>query len=353
MRIISHVLMFHGFPNSKKKMRGIVNLYDYALLENKSITPFFYKNRLFMGGYYPINIESIRLVESNQNFEFILESLRCLDALVSDWNNRIFWSSVTDKHLKTVLHFMDYFGSSKAKTRVFDDYIYVLFQCFIRNKQELYLNMEVIYKEEMARKLAHPFIMHNIEYGRSDRPRNQFEATNLWKRELFNIFKFANKITMDLDECQFTISLWSLLGTIDGTEMQQVIMKVGSNDKQYKYDQVYLISSELEEKYHAANFGIEKINTMDYTIIITRKHEKKEIEWYIPREQRIITWTMNRIKRMEAMKKEFKESNETEKNKCQQYWFIIVISIIVPIFAIFWRLSTMPPCDTGAGEDSF
>ena len=56
-------------------------------------------HRLFMGGYYPVHIESIRLIKSNKNFKAVMKALSCLDVVMSDRVKEEYWDSITDEHV--------------------------------------------------------------------------------------------------------------------------------------------------------------------------------------------------------------------------------------------------------------
>jgi len=83
--------------------------------------------------------------------------------------------------------------------------------------------------------------------------------TNLFKRELLDIFKFTKKITLRLytgSYIRYRISLWSLLSMIRKSSLEQIILELG---KQSDYDDlllIYPISSELKSAYNEANYNL-------------------------------------------------------------------------------------------------
>ena len=52
-----------------------------------------------MGGYYPINLASIRIMDTAKNFEDMVAALTALDTLLSGGNIRVGYD-IKDEHVK-------------------------------------------------------------------------------------------------------------------------------------------------------------------------------------------------------------------------------------------------------------
>ena len=235
---------------------------------------FFVIHRLFMGGYYRIHIISVRLISNSKNYESVMKSLSCLDAMMSGGIDSNYWKSITDSHIQIIKHLMESHGETEKK-HLLDQYIYQTFDCFIRSKHEIEVNALSLSNKKANKKMVnlmmHP--MERREYGEY-KGRDKYEMTNLIKREFLSVFTSINKIFLDMR--YNTISLYSLLRVIEGLPLETVIVQLGYQYEYDKFKEIYLISTELEEKYNTANFDISlKENTgydNDYVwCIITRK----------------------------------------------------------------------------------
>ena len=193
-----------------------------------------YLHRLFMGGFYPMGVESVRLIRSNKNFEEIMTALSCLDMMMSTEIYPGFWKKIKQKHVKIVKHL---FSKSAAENQ-FDEYIYETFECFIRSKQQIIVNVPDLNLEEVNDEMR-KLMMHRIEpdeKAKSGRngygPRRGEDMTNLIKKEFLNTFKYVKKIQFNICDHYnlYRIGLGSLLKIMNGTQIQEVILQVGKTE---------------------------------------------------------------------------------------------------------------------------
>ena len=124
-------------------------------------------HRLFFGGFHPIVIESVRLIHSNKNFEYIMRALYFFDSITS--NTRLLpssWSHIEDEHVDILAHLIKYQsdreeGADHQYKERYDGYIYQTFDCFIRNKREIYIRMENMANQKANEKMRN-LIMHPL-----------------------------------------------------------------------------------------------------------------------------------------------------------------------------------------------
>ena len=197
-----------------------------------------------MGGYYPIGIQSIRIIESAKNYESVIRALGFLDNFLSD---TIIEDSITEQtkqnYRNILLHLIaNYLKESNHK--ITDHYIYDTFACFCKNKQELYVDL---FKLKSGLFSGIQGVFFGFDY--------------LFEIELFQVFKFAKKITLDWAR-QYRISLLSLLSIIKRTSLQKIILLNGFQD--------YEIASDLAEKYGESGYEIyiEDVSSFEANIII-------------------------------------------------------------------------------------
>eukprot|EP00488_Nonionellina_sp_1-RS-2012_P001074 TRINITY_DN169_c0_g1_i1.p1 TRINITY_DN169_c0_g1~~TRINITY_DN169_c0_g1_i1.p1 ORF type:complete len:109 (-),score=24.19 TRINITY_DN169_c0_g1_i1:312-638(-) len=87
--------------------------------------------RLFIGGFMPIQIESVRIKATKQNFEEFIYCLYCLDWMLSGGFDDI---DMDKCDVSTINHLLNTALSSNISTeKRFDDYIYGTF-CCVRSK---------------------------------------------------------------------------------------------------------------------------------------------------------------------------------------------------------------------------
>lgn len=98
-------------------------------------------NRLFFGGYLPINIESIRIMNTMENFEEMVRALNHLDAFLSG-DDLVDGYGITEKHVKIIQILFSKFlsESDKMDQRIDDDYMLSCFKCFLEYKKNIEIN---------------------------------------------------------------------------------------------------------------------------------------------------------------------------------------------------------------------
>ena len=232
--------------------------------------------RLFFGGLMMVGIESIRLISNNKNFERITQSLCCLDSLVSNsFINEKVWKKIGIEDVNILRYLIgdnitdnNHNNNNNDNGIIYDNYIYSTWECFLRNKQQIVIsmpNMEESYVNAEMRDL----IMHSLEfegYPYKDKPRDLGDYTNLFKKQLFQIFCYTKNIKFITDRYS-RISLWTLSEIVSGSGVHEIYLQIyGSYDFVRRQ---YPISPLLVEKYAEINYNISDLKREgDYVICI-------------------------------------------------------------------------------------
>lgn len=103
--------------------------------------------------------------------------------------------------------------------------------------------------------------MHPLEKDKDVEPRDVGDMTNLFWKELLEIFGHATNIVLEssCDRDIFRISLESLLSIIEGSSVNQITLILG-----YDYNKLrslYDITFELKEKFKKMNYIISDLIT--------------------------------------------------------------------------------------------
>ena len=208
-----------------------------------------------MGGYHAIGIQSIRIIESAKNFGSIVRALCMLDNILS--NTAMI--DIKQEDIDVLKHLINHYNENDDK--IIDDYIYDTFDCFVKNKQEIYIRMFNLNQKVYSS--IRSIFWHPLEMGWW-KARSKEDKTNLFKKELFQIFKFTKKLTLNYNN-YYQISLWSLLSIIKTTSLEQIILKKGFED--------YIFSSDLRKEYIESGYEIISGTSKDdgYDYMIKRK----------------------------------------------------------------------------------
>ena len=105
--------------------------------------------------------------------------------------------------------------------------------------------------------------MHNLVQCRFNRKcRLEGDMTNLFKRELIDVFKYVKIFSFKTD-ILYTISLLSLLSIIKNSSLNKIILELGAISVLHKVENVYIISSDLKERFNLAGYDISDLFCYD------------------------------------------------------------------------------------------
>eukprot|EP01083_Nonionella_stella_P283726 965656_1 len=99
--------------------------------------------RLFFGGAWPIQIQSIRIRSTTQNFETFINSLCYLDTLLT--GGVMDDMRVREDDVFIIKCLMNGLVNTKETKKQFDEYIHSTFAAFTRSKKQIVLNLHEIY----------------------------------------------------------------------------------------------------------------------------------------------------------------------------------------------------------------
>eukprot|EP01083_Nonionella_stella_P283730 965661_1 len=97
--------------------------------------------RLFFGGAWPIQIQSIRIRSTTQNFETFVHSLWYLDTLLTG-GRMLFMKEVPNDDVFILECLMNGLVNTNETKRQFDDYIHSTCAAFTRSKKQIVLDLD-------------------------------------------------------------------------------------------------------------------------------------------------------------------------------------------------------------------
>ena len=159
-------------------------------------------------------------------------SLYYLDTMLTGGDTR-YDMRIKDDDVFILRHLMNKVLNKKEKkepTKKFDDYLYQTFDAFIQNKTHIVLDLYYLYDTKDRRIIS--LLMNNIlKRGRRESSSlSDKDMNNLFKVEIFEIFKnIQNIIIVDVDG-EYSFSMFALLSVIELSGVQQITIKVYKED---------------------------------------------------------------------------------------------------------------------------
>eukprot|EP01083_Nonionella_stella_P109206 318183_1 len=92
--------------------------------------------RLFFGGLWPIQIQSIRIRSTKQNFKKIIQCLHYVDSLMTGGDVRKMTKTVTEDDVLMIECLMNGLLNMNQSKKRFDDYIDSTLNAFTRSKTQ-------------------------------------------------------------------------------------------------------------------------------------------------------------------------------------------------------------------------
>ena len=221
---------------------------------------------MFFGNLTPINISSIRIIESSKKYEDVFGALCLLDQCLSDEKPESKYQS--GKHIKILNKLFNY-KLDKTEEKEFDEYVLDTFRCYVSHKQELVISLD--HMDYVKNKDRLKVIFYSLE--KQDKIRSNDDYTNLMKKELFTIFTKVERMSITVNE-YWTLSIYQLLIMIESTSLQQVKITMKIKSKKTWLNVLWESSSqELIDKANMMNFNIrfkKNIRWNNDEIIITK-----------------------------------------------------------------------------------
>ena len=223
--------MSPGFLVIRKRMKGNRYLFIFYLYYTQLIFAnllFINIFRLFFGDQYqPLNITSIRIIETCSNLEKQISAITALDAIISNNHNKVSKDSEYGPVLEELFSY-----SLSSKQQRYNKYLYQTFQCFVNHKQKIEISIPYIdlcVKDKALRKV----LFYDIVCKKEDKDNPDISGwidlnnkENLVKPDLFNIFKNIKEITIIASYGYYPCSLLLLSSIIQSTPATKVTIYV-------------------------------------------------------------------------------------------------------------------------------
>ena len=163
-----------------------------------------------VGGHVMIRVQSVRIVNTHQNFRDVFRALFIFDAMVSDGS---FYKNNLDIQQKDI----DFMKHLLHNSSSFDPYVVSVIQSYIRNKKEINLNMFGLWYLKSGQ--YGMVIQDKIQL--KDRENLDFEqmsfTSNLMSAKIFDILSYAKILnintTFDNSDC-FAFNLFYFLDIV-------------------------------------------------------------------------------------------------------------------------------------------
>ena len=189
---------------------------DYPWLHFLNCVPFSQfpeeDERLFIGGRYPLKMESVLMTETSQNFAKFFGVLWVFDAVVSGGDVREHELPPKKQHSKLDRLIKRCLGDLKETEVSFPDFVNGTFECFRQNKTEIV--MDLMQLDEDYMKVFYESIMHSVaERGWDD----EEDTVNQPKWDkLLAIFPNVRRVTVSCGyRGRFGLSLTVLLRVLN------------------------------------------------------------------------------------------------------------------------------------------
>eukprot|EP01084_Bolivina_argentea_P063326 115665_1 len=212
------------------------------------------EERLFIGGFYYMKIESVRVRATNDNYEKIIRSLCYLDIIITGGNEYMVKRSKIGKNGVLVIENLFNHALNKETSITLDRYIYDSFASFTHNKTQIVLDFHGL---KHANKEIRDLIVHEFKSTKTAK-----KKSNLLRLEMLLIFKNVNTIIItanashDVDQEgwgpdytyreQHSISIGGLLSLMDSRSLDKVVVKAESHKSRWN-NWIYSLWEEKEE----------------------------------------------------------------------------------------------------------
>ncbi len=118
-------------------MRGIQNQIICVCFYNNINLIFIY--RLYFGGHWPINIKTIRIRQTNENFCKFIRPLLYLDSLLNGADPYdVKGINILLKDIQMILYLMEWKLGQKPNNK-YPQYVFDTFKCFCNHKKQISL----------------------------------------------------------------------------------------------------------------------------------------------------------------------------------------------------------------------
>eukprot|EP01083_Nonionella_stella_P041659 112866_1 len=194
--------------------------------------------RLFFGGYHPLRVVSVRLIETKQNFAPIIYLFNYFDKMVSGATRMDMRSTmkITPADKIMLRQLLDHVLGNSASTQ-YDPYIISSFECFCHSKEQIALNLWSLYEinniddGKIRNMILHPLAVRDQT---DEKKRGDDDTNNLVRHEIFKVFTNLKRIaiasTLLSGKASCSISLVGLLSLFDVSKLLQQVVVTALSD---------------------------------------------------------------------------------------------------------------------------
>eukprot|EP01084_Bolivina_argentea_P315267 546154_1 len=217
--------------------------------------------RIYFGGYHLIQVESVRIRKTNQNFEEIIHGLCYLDNMITGAKQEQSGKRVpvAKKHIELIKNLFSQILNKYAKKQ-YDQYVLSSFYSFTLHKQQIILDLHEL---SIANKTMKDIILYELDkrWPEDEVVRNYNDFSNLFRKQMVFIFKNTESIIITTTSSDgyysYSISMIALLCLMEHSSLQQVIVKAfGKYENNWIYSLWCKDSSMLKEYYQKQKWVI-------------------------------------------------------------------------------------------------
>ena len=217
------------------------------------------------GGYWPIQIISIRLIKQAKKFQVIIGALYYLDIAIStswgygDAENMI---KVNPQWIGIIKDLFDFIISQKEENiGKYDNYIFSTFKCFVEHKRKLMIGLDdlLLFNKDFRNLIMGQLMSTHYEKDSISKMKGMItdiNDMNLPKKQFLTIFHNLQQLELYLSSNLYfyIISLSSLSSIIKShpsLKMVRIDLGYGS-----KIRSLYSLSEEMKKRYEHVGYNI-------------------------------------------------------------------------------------------------
>ena len=194
--------------------------------------------RLFFGDFRPLNLASIRIIQSNLNLRKYIQAITAFDCILSANIHSTNKIPKTARYGEIVSHLMadalDNDSRTSDNDRKLHRYIYQTFKTFIQNKEKLEIDIYNISQYVKDRKLSGLFFDSIVKYKLSGTPditswlyMEDVLKQNMIKSQIFELLPNIKEIHIFFKFGYYPFPLLALLSRIENTSINKVRICIG------------------------------------------------------------------------------------------------------------------------------
>eukprot|EP01084_Bolivina_argentea_P300972 519101_1 len=228
--------------------------------------------RLFVGGFIPIRVETIQIIKTSQNFYTSFHALFVLDSMMNGlWMDKRFGVNIVAKDIHILNELIKYsIGSSPITS--FDTYVMSTWDAYTKNKKHIMINMDNL--SEHFPKDIYDLVIESGIKKRDNYYISNSDNLNLMKGSIFDIFIKIKEITIHTtDDGGFAVYSFSLISflsmllksrSLSWTQIT-ITSERNSNDSSWVFNLVNSYQwASISKLYKSNQLRIEYTETIDF-----------------------------------------------------------------------------------------